>query len=524
MYVFLTGAPGGGKSIVAPRLAALLGCAWSDLDGVIERRARRPVGRIFEEDGEAAFRALEREALASLSPSYAWHVVAAGGGTVVDGANRARMRELGLIVDLEAAERTLRARLAGGDRPLLRGGAERLHALLAERREAYADADLHVRTDERDPAAVAEAALAAIVAGRGVDVPVGTGYAWHAHAGGLRETGALARRTTGATHAVVVSEPRVERRYGAAVTRALVEAGIETSIVRVASGERAKDARTLSSLWRAFARAGLGRDGLVVALGGGSVGDLAGFAAATYARGIAWIGIPTTVLAQVDASLGGKTAIDLPEGKNLAGAFHDPRAVLADTATLASLPDRDLRSGMAEVVKAGIVADADLVAQLERLAPRIVARDEAALFAAIVSAAAVKADVVAGDPLEAGERMSLNLGHTLGHGIEAASRYRYSHGEAVALGTVFACALAAELGLARPELRERVETLLAAIGLPVRARIPPRAWGFVGRDKKRRAGRLRWVLPRRLGTVSLVEEVPDRALAAAARAVEGRRG
>ena len=525
MYVFLTGAPGSGKSSVAPHLARLLGARVVELDGLIEQRAQRTIAQIFARDGERAFRALERDALAALPEDFAWTIVSTGGGAVADAANRERMRALGVIVGLEAGLDTLAERTANGDRPLLAGDRHaRLAALLADRRDAYADADVHVRTDGREPHAVARVTAAALAIGRGVDVPVGDAYRVHVHSGALREAGALARGAKLGRRLVVVTDRGLPRRIVHTVSRSLADAGIESAIARVPSGERAKTAPVLESLWRAFARAGLGRDDGVVALGGGSVGDLGGFAAATFARGVRWIVVPTTLLAMVDASIGGKTAVDLPEGKNLAGAFHDPALVIADPSTLESLPDRQLRSGLAEVVKAAIVADAEMVASLERSTSTLVARDESALFAAIVAAARVKASIVERDPREHGDRAALNFGHTMGHAIEAAGGFsRYTHGEAIALGMVFACALAEDTGLARAGIRERVEALLDALGLPVRARVPARAWTLLQRDKKRRAGKVRWVLPRRLGSVSLVEDVPDAALRRAAAVLASRR-
>ncbi|OLC56914.1 MAG: 3-dehydroquinate synthase [Chloroflexi bacterium 13_1_40CM_4_68_4] len=526
MYVFLTGAPGSGKTTVAPHLAKLLGARAVELDALVEQRSQRTVAQIFERDGERAFRGLERDALSSLPEGFAWTVVSTGGGVVMDAANRERMRALGVVVGLEADLDTLARRTAEGGRPLLAGGERRarISSLLDERRDAYADADVHVRTDAREPQHIARAIAAALVAGRGVEVPVGDSYRVHVHAGSLDELGALARGINLSRRVVVVTDRALATKLGGRVTKALAGAGIESAIVRVLVGEKAKTARSLDSLWRAFARAGLGRDDAIVALGGGSVGDLAGFAAATFARGVRWIVVPTTLLAMVDASIGGKTAVDLPEGKNLAGAFHDPALVVADPAVLTTLPARQLRSGMAEIVKSAIVADVDLVALLERIAPQLAARDESALFAAIVATARVKASIVERDPRERGDRAALNFGHTFGHALEAAGGFRrYTHGEAVALGMVFAAALAEELDLTRPGLRARVETLLAALDLPVRTRIPDRAWTYLQRDKKRRDGKVRWVLPRRLGSVSLVEDVPDSALHKAAAVLQSRR-
>ena len=526
MYVFLTGAPGSGKTSVAPHLAKLLGARAVELDALVEQRAQRTVAQIFERDGERAFRALERDALASLPEGFTWTVVSTGGGVVLDAANRERMRALGVVVGLEADLETLADRTAEGGRPLLAGGDRRarLAGLLEERREAYADADVHVRTDGTEPPTIARAIAAALVSGRGVEVPVGDAYRVHVHAGALDELGVLARGVNLSPRVIVVTDRVLATTLGRRVTKSLAAAGIDSAIVRVPIGEKAKTARSLETLWRAFARAGLGRDDAIVALGGGSVGDLAGFAASTFARGVHWVAVPTTLLAMVDASIGGKTAVDLPEGKNLAGSFHDPALVVTDPALLATLPARQVRSGLAEIVKSAIVADADLVALLERIAPPLAARDEAAVFAATVATARVKASIVERDPRERGDRAALNFGHTFGHALEGAGGFRrYTHGEAVALGMVFASALAEELALARPGLRARVETLLAALDLPVRTRIPARAWTYLQRDKKRREGKLRWVLPRRLGSVSLVEDVPDGALHKAAALLESRR-
>lgn len=524
MYVFLTGAPGAGKSAVAPHLAALFGARWFDLDERIARRAGRPIAEIFTRDGEARFRDLERQAVADLPRSFAWTVVATGGGTVVDPQNRRRMRELGVLVNLGAGLRALVMRTREGERPLLAGDRRaRLRSLLRARRAAYADADVRVRTEGREPKALAEAIAAAVVAGRGAEISVADAYRVHVHAGSLGELGALALAVGVARRVALVTDGALARHLASRALRSLQDAGLEPRLLRVPRGERAKTSAVLARLWRELARAELGRDDGVAALGGGSVTDLAGFAAATYARGVRWIAVPTTLLGMVDAAIGGKTAVDLPEGKNLAGAFHNPRAVLADTALLATLPAREVRSGLAEIVKCAVLADADLLAQLERLAARLRDGDAIALFAAVVAGADVKASIVTRDPREEGERMALNLGHTLGHALETATIYRrYTHGEAVALGTLFACAVAETLGLARAGLRERVESLLDDLGLPVRTRVPERAWTLLARDKKRRAGKLRWVLPRRLGTVSVVEDVPERALRRAAATLEGR--
>jgi 3-dehydroquinate synthetase len=262
-------------------------------------------------------------------------------------------------------------------------------------------------------------------------------------------------------------------------------------------GEGAKTAATWQRVIDALVAEGLDRAGVVVAFGGGALLDVAGFAAATYVRGIRWVAVPTTLLAQVDAAHGGKTAIDHPAGKNLIGAFHAPAAVVCDTDLLATLPEREVRSGLAEVVKHAVIGAPAL---LDR-----VGRDDPAAF--VEEAAAVKLAIVARDPREKGERRLLNLGHTLGHALERASGYSLSHGEAVALGLRAACRIAERHCAFRD--RAAVEAALDRCGLPSRAALPFEALGALRHDKKRAGGRLLWVLPVALGDVRVFDDVPE---------------
>ena len=320
----------------------------------------------------------------------------------------------------------------------------------------------------------------------------------------------------------IVADPLTATRYAPAVRRSCAAAGLEATIVRVARGERAKTAPSLARSWNALAAAKIGRDGGVIALGGGSVGDLAGFAAATYLRGVRLAQVPTTLLAMVDSSIGGKTGIDLAQGKNLAGAFHQPDAVLADPAVLGSLPRRERSSGLAEIVKSAFLVDRDSVTQIERSVAAVLDGDLGPTLGAIALAVDVKAGIVATDEREAGLRELLNFGHTLGHAYEAARRYRVTHGEAVSIGLVFAAALADVLDLAPTSLRERLEALLGSAGLPTRAKLPAATWRFLRQDKKARAGAVRWILPRTVGRFSEVVDVAPRAIRAATAIVEGR--
>jgi 3-dehydroquinate synthase len=288
----------------------------------------------------------------------------------------------------------------------------------------------------------------------------------------------------------------------------------------VPAGERGKQLAVAARLWTSLASNQIGRDGGIIALGGGSVGDVTGFVAATYLRGIRVAQVPTTLLGMADASIGGKTAIDIAAGKNLVGAFHSPDAVFADLAVLATLPPRQLSSGLAEVTKCAFLADRESVAQLERSLGSVRAGDLGAILAAVAIAAEVKGGIVSQDPRESGLRELLNFGHTMGHAYEAGSAYRVTHGEAVAVGMVFATALGETLELTAPTLRPALEKLLVRAALPTRARLPKAVWSYVLRDKKAREGKLRWILPRRIGRFSEVTDVGEKDLRAAARVVE----
>lgn len=269
-------------------------------------------------------------------------------------------------------------------------------------------------------------------------------------------------------------------------------------------GERSKTRETWSRLTDELLRLGFGRDSGIVALGGGVAGDLAGFVAATYMRGVPYVQVPTTLLAMLDASVGGKTGVDTAEGKNLIGAFHPPAAVLADPAVLATLPEREYRSGLAEAVKHGLIADREYFEWIEREAGRLVARDAAALRHLVRRSVEIKAAVVSEDEREGGRRAILNAGHTVAHAIEGATEYRVPHGEAVALGLVAEAALAAGLGLATPEPGARVVALLERLGLPTRVPEPVSADGLIaamGSDKKNRGREIRFALPREIGTM-----------------------
>lgn len=532
MRLFLVGPPGIGKSVVGRELARILGSSFLDMDERIEHLTRKPNARVIIEGGIERFRELESEVLAGLAPSPAWEVVATGGGSSVRPANRARMRQLGVIVGLRGSlatvARGLERTMAKREHLAREGIGPRAHAarVLRERRAVYADVDVGFDVDGVTPDEVARAIAAWIVASRGIRIDVAASHAYPVlvRAGLLEHVGRHLADLGWRGRIAVVSDATVAHLHAPAVERSLRDAGMEPVALRVPEGERAKTVAALGRLWRELARARIGRDGGIVALGGGATGDLAGFAAATYARGIAVAHVPTTLLAMVDSSIGGKTAVDLPEGKNLVGAFHAPAAVLTDPAALATLPARQVSSGLAEVVKTAYLADRESVEQTSRSVARVLERDLAPATLLVAMSAEMKAAVVSADEREVGLRELLNFGHTFGHAYEAARGYRVTHGEAVAIGMVFASALAEQLGLAPRTLRPGLEELLDRAGLPVRSRIPSRAWSLLERDKKARAGKVRWILPRRIGRFSEVTDVSARALERAGRVVEGPPG
>ena len=345
-----------------------------------------------------------------------------------------------------------------------------------------------------------------------VDVALGArSYQVVVERGVLTTVGRRLRELGVGSRAALVTSASILRLYGKVVTESLEEAGITVTVVDVPEGESAKTLAVAEQCWNALLAARLDRTSTVVALGGGAVGDLAGFVAATYMRGLNLVQIPTTVLAQVDASIGGKTAIDHPTAKNLIGAFYQPRLVVIDPSTATTLPERDFRSGLAEIVKHGIVLDGAYFADLEGSVAEIGARDGATLERIIGGSCRLKAAVIERDPEEKSElRFALNYGHTVGHALEAATAFgRFTHGEAVALGIVAEARLAARLGLADDDTAARQERLLGAVGLPVRAAglDVDAVLAATRRDKKSRDGRVPFVLAPAIGTYRVVYDV-----------------
>ena len=350
-----------------------------------------------------------------------------------------------------------------------------------------------------------------------VNVP-GAAYVVTLGEGALDRIGELVAPPATGQRAAVVADGTTAALFGARVTASLAGAGWQPHLVTVPPGEASKTLRSAERLYEECAAAGLDRGSTVFALGGGVVGDLAGFVAATYLRGIALVQVPTTLLAQVDSSVGGKVGVDLPRAKNLVGAFHQPVAVIADPATLCSLPPRELAAGLAEVVKHAAIADAELFRQIETQAPALLALDLGVLTEIVACNCRIKASVVALDPLErSGLRAVLNYGHTIGHAIErAAASWGVLHGEAVAVGMVAEAKMAAELGLSGSAVADRLGALLSTLGLPIaapRERIEvERAESALRSDKKIVGGRLALPVVSEIGRAELIRDVPVEAL------------
>lgn len=341
--------------------------------------------------------------------------------------------------------------------------------------------------------------------------------------GVLPQLGGLLRGLGSGGLVAVITVPPVRAHYGGRVEEILLDSGLGAKIIEVPDGERAKSLEVYSDVVEKLLDSCAGRDSVVVSLGGGCVGDLAGFVAATYMRGVRLVHVPTTLLAQVDASVGGKTAINHPRAKNLLGAFHQPSFVLADMDLLRTLPPREVGCGMAELIKYGAMLDQGLFGLLEEEGPAFLRLEAAPLEEAVTAAVRLKAGVVSRDELDQGSRMLLNFGHTVGHSIEAATSHGYSHGEAVALGMVAEAKISVGVGLLSEAEEKRLERLITAYGLPVRASGVPlgAVMALMGNDKKAKAGALRFALPRSLGEGTLISAPPNNLVLSSVREVVG---
>jgi 3-dehydroquinate synthase len=340
---------------------------------------------------------------------------------------------------------------------------------------------------------------------RSYDIKIGSGL--------IGKLGSECARLKLGQRCAIITDTNVGRQYAKPAYNALVSAGFEPSLVIVPAGETAKSLKSVQFCFDRLASHRLERKSFIVALGGGVVGDLAGFVAATYLRGIPFVQVPTTLLAHVDSSVGGKTGVNLKAGKNLVGAFHQPRLVLCDLEALATLPAREFRAGLAEVIKYGIIYDDALFTRLERDLPKLLRRESKALGEVIARCCEIKADVVGQDETESGLRAILNFGHTIGHGLEAISSYgKYLHGEAISIGQVAAAKLSTALAGLPEQDATRITELFQRAGLPTEVKLNasqrPKLLAAMKLDKKVSNGEIKFVLARRIGKVEWGQRVP----------------
>ena len=512
-----TGKSGGGE-----RLAQRLRFEFVDLDARIEKGQGKTISRIFSEDGEEQFRFLEKKLLRRECKGEG-KVLACGGGAILDADNRKLMKESGVVILLEASEATIFERMQEDRRnirPLLgKGNAlKNVKALKSSRNAYYHDlADWTVHTDSLTPDEVsmeilrgwnylrrprAKDSITVTTPSRCYPVFVGRG--------GISRLGETMKEIGLQGKAYVISDDMVFPRYGNRVLSSLSDSGFEADFFILPAGEGTKKLSQVYKVYDFLVERKVEREDIIVALGGGVVGDLAGFVAATLLRGIPLVQVPTTFLSMVDSAIGGKTGVNHPRGKNLIGSFYQPFLVVADVDTLASLGRREYISGWAEVVKYGMVFDPELCTFLEREAGNLLELKEEAVILAIKKSIEIKAKVVAEDEKEEGRRALLNYGHTIGHGLEAATAYqRFLHGEAVSIGMMGGAIMSQKMGMLNKDAVERQKHLLSLFGLPV---------SFSGvdvekvskameLDKKIRARRIHWVLLYDAGVPAIRDDV-----------------
>jgi 3-dehydroquinate synthase len=551
----ITGFSGTGKSLVAKEVGRRLDWAFLDTDDEIVKRAGKPIAQIFRQDGEAKFRELEREMIKKACQQRQT-VIAIGGGAIVDPQNYELLAKTGLIVCLEAKPETIHERLfreaarspetevrplLGHDKPL-----ERIRQLKASRQPYYAKADWTIHTDGLSISEVADEVIrawrllgrthphlnplpsrerklgsrlktddvACVVQAETQSYPIYVGC------GLLDKLGEKMKQAGLSGTATIISDENVFSLYGGKVEQVLKDARFGVNSFIVPAGEETKSMDSAVRMYDFLVEHRAERNDIIVALGGGMVGDLAGFVAATFLRGMPWVQVPTSLVAMVDAAIGGKVGVNHPEGKNLIGAFYQPNLVVADPQILSTLPRRELTSGWAEATKHGMILDEEFVQFLETNVNSLRKLERDLLTRAIARSAAIKAQVVSQDEKEReGKRTILNYGHTIGHGLEAATRYkRFLHGEAVAIGMVGAAKLSQRLGLLPSKEVERQKALLQKFGLPTS--FPPKRGDLklsvagvtraMELDKKVKGKAIRWVLLQDIGKAAIRSDVPQK--------------
>ncbi len=519
--IYLVGPMGSGKSTVGRLLARVVEQEFLDLDEQIVAHAGCPISKIFQTEGEAGFRARESRALREVARRQNL-VVALGGGAVLRDENWELIRQTGVSIYLKARPEVLVRRLEREpERPLLLGLAseqrlQKISELVESRRARYEQAHFSIE-NERTPAeavaVICETVHSPSSSGNSAKViPVALGersYVIWVKPGLLRCFGELYAGYRLGSRAAIITDTTVAQLYGGLLEDSLRKNSIETVLVSVPPGEEQKSLQTAEMLYTRLLEADFDRHATIIALGGGVIGDVAGFVASTFLRGVAYVQIPTTLLAQVDSSVGGKTGVNHPLGKNLIGTFYQPRCVFIAPTVLQTLPERERWSGLAEVIKYGLIRDPALFARLETELESFVQQPDN-LSEVIARCCAIKAEIVSSDERESGLRKILNFGHTVGHALEAASEYQLRHGEAIAWGMLVAARLSYQkMGLSFAEL-ERIEKLLQRFPKPsLRGIDCERVLDLVRHDKKARDGRVQFVLLRAIGEPVLCDAVTE---------------
>ncbi|MDD2574335.1 MAG: 3-dehydroquinate synthase [Firmicutes bacterium] len=527
----LVGMPGSGKTTIGELLAKRLGMPFLDTDLIIEQTAGERICDIFARTGEETFRTLERETVKKVT-AMRRIIIATGGGAWMDETNRARLAENGRVVYLNCPPEVLWERLKESrvKRPLLKGGFESLNKLYRSRHCQYMTAHLvldtagksvkqtaggileetGLKTDDVGPKTSIYKQKLSFRGDRHCEIVTGSNLLK-----GLgtfleeifKENGALPRL-------LVVTNPIVYALFGKGIIEGLCREGFNAGVHLIPDGEEYKSLGQTEKVYSRLAAGGFDRGDAVLALGGGVTGDLAGFAAATYMRGMGLVQLPTTLLAQVDSSIGGKTAVNLSEGKNMVGAFYQPGLVVSDTRLLKHLSGYQFRQGLAECVKYGLIEGDELFCMLEQKKAAILARQPEVLAGVVERCCRIKAGIVEKDERETGPRRVLNLGHTVGHALEAAAGYgRLGHGDAVALGIRAKIRIGLVTGVLNKRDCDSITGVLDSYGFPSRVDLPMgKVLEYLGRDKKKRRGQISFIMPKSIGDMDITAGITEELL------------